>query len=212
MENNLSTNEIINIEQYIEKIKNKLNNTLKNATYSEIIKYIEMLPKYYESDDSLFSWGFSYLNEYYKIIDRLNNINVEEIEKLKYKIYILYLKENYNKIVFTFDEFITFSKLLNITFSNYNPNRVRQEDKKTYKSGDDEIDYIVNKVIHDVLHSPHPNAYEIKRFKLNILLNILNTKSKILLEDEFNKIDLDDSLLKNTLSENRIKELKKKRN
>ena len=182
---------IINIEEYIKNIEIQLDDVLKNATYPELIKYIEMLPKEYESDDSLFDWGMSYLNEYYKIISKLDKINSIEMEELKYKIYILYLRENYNKTVFTFDEFIVFSRMLNITFTNYNHNKIRKSDKEPYQSGDEEIDYIVNNVISSVIHSPHPNAYEITNFKLKILLNILKNKSKTLLKEELNKIDLD---------------------
>lgn len=201
---------IINIEEYIKNIEIELNEVLKNATYPELIKYIEMLPKEYESANSLFDWGMSYLNEYYKVINKLDKINTLEMEELKYKIYILYLKENYNQIVFTFNEFIVFSRILNITFTNYNHNKIRKSDKEPYQSCDEEIDYIVNNVISSVIHSPHPNAYEITNFKLKILLNILKNKSKTLLKEELNKIDLDSVLLTNTLSKKRIKELKEK--
>ena len=64
----------------------------------------------------------------------------------------------------------------------------------------------------NVLHSPHPHAYEITKFKLKTLLNVLKARSRVLLNEEFDKIDLDDALLSATLSESRIKELKKQRN
>ena len=83
--------------------------------------------------------------------------------------------------------------------------------KEPYQTADEEINYIVNKVASNVFHSPHPHAYEIMKFRLKILLNALNMKKKILLNDEFNKIDLDDNLLSETLSEKRIEKLKKKK-
>lgn len=212
MADNIEIVGMINLEEFVKKIEKQLNDIIKNSTYSELTKYINMLPKEYESEESLFDWGFSYLNEYYKIIVKLDEISTPEIEDLKYKIYILYLNENYNKTVFTFDEFITFSKLINSAFYDYNPNRTRKRDNEQYQSGDEEIDYIVNKIASNVLHSPHPHAYEITKFKLKTLLNVLNTKSRTLLKEEFDKIDLDDTLLSESLSESRIKELKKKRN
>lgn len=212
MADNITFVGMINLEEYIKNIEKQLNNTIKNSTYSELTKYIDMLPNEYESEESLFSWGLSYLNEYYKTIGKLDKMNTPEIEDLKRKIYILYLQENYNKTVFTFDEFITFSKLINIAFSDYNPNRTRKRDKEQYQSGDEEIDYMVNKIVSNVLHSPHPHAYEITKFKLKTLLNVLNVRSRVLLNEEFDKIDLDDALLSETLSESRIKELKKRRN
>lgn len=212
MADNITIVGMINLEEYVKNIEKQLNDIIKNSSYAELNKYIDMLPKEYESEESLFYWGFSYLNEYYKIIGKLDKINTPEVEDLKRKIYILYLQENYKKTVFTFDEFITFSKLINIAFSDYNPNRIRKRDKDQYQSGDEIIDYMVNKIASNVLHSPHPHAYEITKFKLKTLLNVLKARSRVLLNEEFDKIDLDDALLSETLSESRIKELKKLRN
>ena len=212
MNENITNVEIINIEEYRKYIENQINAIIKNAAYPELCKYLEMLPAANERDDTLFYWGLSYLNEYYKIIDKLDKINGIEIEELKHKIYILYLKENYNKVVFTFDEFITFSRLLNITFLEYNPDKTRKVDKEPYQSGNIEIDNIVNEVSKSVLHSPHPYAYEITKFKLEILLKALIHKKTLLLEEKFNDIDLDDNLLNGILSEKRIKKLKQRKN
>lgn len=212
MADNTKDIRIINLEEFVQNMEKQLNEVIKNSTYPELMKYIQMLPNEYASEDSLFSWGYSYLNEYYKIIGKLDKLKTKEIEELKYKVYILYLKENYNKTVFTFDEFITFSRIINIAFLDYNPNKIRRRDKEPYQSGDEEIDYIVNKVASNFLHSPHPHAYEITEFRLKTLLGILNTKSSTLLNEEFNKIDLDDNLLSKTLSEKRMKKLKKTRN
>lgn len=211
MADNITIVGMVNLENFVKECEKQLNDIIKNSTYSELTKYINMLPNEYANEDSLFSWGFSYLNEYYKIINKLDGINTPEIQDLKYKIYILYLKENYNKTVFTFDEFITFSKLIKVAFSDYNPNRTRKSDKEQYQSGDEVIDYKINSIASEVLHSPHPHAYEITKFKLKTLLNVLNTKSNTVLNEEFNKIDLDDDFLSQSLSKGRIKELKNHR-
>ena len=211
MENEITNIEIFNIEEYCKYLTEQINMIISDSTYSELSKYIEMLPKSYGSDDYLFDWGMSYLNEYYKIIGKLDKLTGEEIEVLKHQIYILYLEENYKEIIFSFDEFITFSRLLNTTFSDYNPNKIRKKDKESYESGDKEIDSIVNAIARDFLHKPHSHAYEITRFKLKILLDTLSDKRKKLLEEEFRKIDLDDTLLNNTLSTKRIKKLKEKK-
>lgn len=212
MENNPADSKMINLEDYTKKIEIEINEVIKDSNYSELSKYLHMLPNEYGSDESLYYWGVSYINEYFKIIDKLDKIENSKIEDLKYKIYILYLKENYSDFVFSYNEFITFSRLLNVTFSNYNPNKKRENDKKTYKSGDEEIDYIVNKVVNTVNHMPRPHAYEITKFRLKILLDVLIDKRRTLLKEEFDKIDLDDTLLIDNLSEDRIKELKKKKN
>lgn len=203
---------MVNLDICVENIKSKLYDVLKSSTYPEIIKYIELLPKKFENEEHLFCWGYSYINEYYKKINILDKFDSPEMEEMKYKLYILYLKEFYSKIILTYDEFLTFSRLLNITFYEYNPNRIRERDKKPYKSGDKEVDDKVNKIAWDCLHSPKPHAYEITKYKLTLLLDILNDKKIKLMDEEFNKIDLDDGLLNSILSEKRIKKLKKEEN
>ena len=212
MKNNTTDSKMINLEDYTTNIETKINEVIKDSNYSELSKYLHSLPYEYEDDKHLFYWGFSYINEYFKIIGKLDKIENPKIEDLKYKIYILYLKENYSKFVFTYNEFITFSRLLNVTFSDYNPNKKRENDENSYKSSDEKIDYIVNKVANTVNHIPHPYAYEITRFKLKTLIEILRDKRRTILKEEFDKIDLDDTLLTDNLSEDRIKELKKKKN
>ncbi len=202
---------IININEYIKAKEDKINAIIKDASYAEIIRYLELLPENYQTEDSLFDWGFSYINEYYKIIGKLENMNSPEVEELKHKLYILYLQDNMLDISVTYDEFITFSKLLNVAFSDYKPNKTRKRDKESYKSGNADGDSIVNEIAYDVLHSPHPHAYEITKFNLDILLNILKEKKNTMIIDEFNKIDLDDSLLNSVLSQKRIKKLKEKK-
>ena len=160
---------IIEVDKYIENIKNELNDIIKESTYPELIKYKKMLPGKNEGEKSLFYWGINYLNEYYKIIGKLDKNHTPEIEKLKYKIYILYLEENFYDIVFTFHEFITFSRLINATFSDYNPSKIRKEDKEPFQSENKEIDNIVNKIAYNFRHPPHYHAYEITEFKLKIL-------------------------------------------
>lgn len=203
---------IIEVDKYIENIKNELNDIIKESTYPELIKYKKMLPGKNEGEKSFFYWGMNYLNEYYKVMRKLDKIHTPEIEKLKYKIYILYLKENFYDIVFTFQEFITFSRLINATFSDYNPNKIRKEDKEPFQSENKEIENIVNKIAYKSRHTPHYHAYEITEFKLKILLDVINNKGETLLKEEFDKIDLNDPLIIYTLSEKRRKELKLKKN
>ncbi len=201
---------IIEVDKYIENIKNELNDIIKESTYPELIKYKKMLPGKNEGEKSLFYWGINYLNEYYKIIGKLDKIHTLEIEKLKYKIYILYLEENFYDIVFTFHEFITFSRLINITFSDYNPSKIRKEDKEPFQSGNKEIDNIVNTIAYNSRHTLRYHAYEVTEFKLKILLDVIDNKSKTLLKEEFDKINLDDPLIICALSKKRRKELERK--
>lgn len=205
--------DMINVDFFVKRIEKELSIVIKNSTHSEVTNYINMLPKEHDSDEALLEWGLSFLNEYYKVMKKLEDKeNTREIDDLKRKIYILYLIDNYNKTVLTFDEFITFSRLINIAFYDYNIEKTRKRDNEQFQSGDGKIDNMVNTIASDVLHSPQPHAYEVTRFKLTPLLKVLKEKEESFINEEFAKIDLDDPLLCEVLSEKRIHELKKKRN
>ena len=181
---------IIEVDKYIENIKNELNDIIKESTYPELIKYKKMLPGKNEGEKSLFYWGINYLNEYYKIIGKLDKNHTPEIEKLKYKIYILYLEENFYDIVFTFHEFITFSRLINATFSDYNPSKIRKEDKEPFQSENKEID----------------NFFDI----LNIFIDYIKEKNEYY-KFECSERELSCSLIKSLVVEwgNKIKKIVK---
>ena len=83
MADNTKDIRIINLEEFVQNMEKQLNEVIKNSTYPELMKYIQMLPNEYASEDSLFSWGYSYLNEYYKIIGKLDKLKTKEIEELK---------------------------------------------------------------------------------------------------------------------------------
>lgn len=200
---------IIGFDEYIESIQNSINEIIKDSTYPELSRYIEMLPKYY-SEKELYSWGVSYINEFYKVITKLDDKNDETSEKLKHQIYILYLKTNYKDVEFSYEEFITFSKLLNVVFNDYDPNKERENDRHPYLSGNEEVDYIVNKIVSIANHSEKPNAYEVTRPRLEILLDTLNKRRSEIIEKELNEIDLDDENITNTLSPMLIKDIKRK--
>jgi len=44
MENNITKIEIVNIEKYLNQLKELIKEIIKNSTYIEINNYIEMLP------------------------------------------------------------------------------------------------------------------------------------------------------------------------
>ena len=207
----MENKKIIDIDEYRSNKETQINDLIKDSTYDELSKYITMLPSTHDSDDTLYYWGISYINEFYKRVAKLSDYSDEETEKLKHDIYSLFLSTNHKNITFSYNEFITFSKLLNVTFTDYNPKKERENDKNPYKSGDEEIDYIVNKVVYMSNHSAKPHAYEVTRFKLDLLLNILNYRRSSIIKRDIEKIDLEDDLIVNTLSKdllNRIKERK----
>lgn len=200
------SNKVIGIKEFNKDLEKRINDIVEGSTYSQLSNYIEMLPRFYSPEKDLYYWGFSYINEYYKLMGKLDNINSEKAELLRHKIYILYLTEIFGHIIFSYEEFITFSKLLNAIFTDYNPNKSR--DDKPYKSGNEEIDNIINFVKYRHYHSEHPHAYEIPKFKMDILRDTLIKKRSQIQKEELKSINLDE--LDDILSEERIKKLKEK--
>ena len=202
------SNNVIDIKEFNKELEERINDIIKTSTYSQLSNYIEMLPRSFASEEDLYYWGFSYLNEYYKLMGKLDDLQGEKADILKHKIYVLYLKEKYEHITFSYEEFVTFSKLLNTTFTDYNPKKIRN--KKPFDCGDEEINNIINIISHKHYHSEHPHAYEIAKFKMDILRKTLIKKRNLLLNKELGIIDLDSDEISSVLSDVRIKDLKKK--
>lgn len=197
------------IKAYDLLLRSKINKVIESSTYSELSNYLELLPKNYSGEDDLFFWGRSFINEYFKAMRIIENNEGDEIEELKRNLYTLYLKEVYGNTILSYNEFITFSKLINVTFSDYNPNLIRERDNNPYQDSTPENNKMVNEIIHDVLHSEHPNSYEITKFNLDVLIECLSNKRASILNGELKKIDLDDYTLNKLLSKDRINKLKK---
>ena len=206
---------VISMEEYCKSLENRINEIIKDSTYDELSKYIGLLPsskfiiydsRFTCSEEKLRTWGIYYINEYYKVIGKLDAMNTDRARELIYKIHLLYLKESHYDIVLNYHEFVTYSRLLNATFSDYKPNKTRKSDKKQFQYMDPDVDSIV----YHVNHSPHPHAYEVEMFRLRILVMTLHKRYQELFNQEFSKIDLDDEELKKYLSEDRIQEIKKK--
>ena len=200
------------IDEYRNYISNKINNIIEDSTYSELSNYLQLLPKKWEGEKSRFYWGMSFLNEYYKAISFLNQTDGLEIDELKKNLYILYLREYVGSTILSYHEFITFSRLLNTTFLEYNPNIIRERDLHPFQDSTPDINNIINEISRSVLHSPHPHAYEISKFNLDVLIDCLTEKKNELLNSGLSNIDLDDYALNKVLSKDRIKELKDKIN
>lgn len=196
------------IDEYRNFLSKKINDLIEDSTYSELSNYLQLLPKKWEGEKSRFYWGMSFLNEYYKAISILDKTDGLEIDELKKNLYILYLRQYAGSTILSYHEFITFSKLLNTTFLEYNPNIIRERDLHPYQDSTPEINEIINDISKSVLHKPHPHAYEISKFNLDVLIDCLTEKKRALLNSGLNNIDLDDYALNKVLSKDRINELK----
>ncbi len=187
---------INNVNDFNE-LKNMIEDIISDSTYSELSRYISMLPKWYEREDGLYYYGISFINEYYIIIERLEKYNSEKIEELKHKIYNLYLQDDYTDTYFSYKEFITFSKLLNTTFPKY----IYKKEGKTNNNQQTQS-----------IKPSYPNAYEISKYKLNILRNILLQRQNYILSVQIDEINQSTESLKEILSEDKIYKLKDKIN
>lgn len=186
---------IIDIKNIEESLSNKINEIIKDSSYSQICNFIELLPR--ESED-LDKYGVCFINDFYKKAARIEKKkteeNKEEVLKIQEELYTLYCVASFDKIKLSFEEFIVFSLLLDNTFSDYNPNKKRK--REPLNSGDEEIDSIVNAIIYESDHSEHPHAYEISSFKLKILLKTLREKRRELIRGDLDKMDVDDVVKK----------------
>lgn len=169
----------------------KLDELLKDATYSEISNYIKLLPQPF---DNLESYGMSYINQFYKMANnffekRNQETNIEEQIKLDNKlnvIYFAYCYTNYSDITLSLREFITFSRMFCFWFDDYNPAYKRDEDN-SFHTEEKWIENIVNSVVYRVNHSPHPHAFEIDETRLELLRDKLNKRAFVALEEFFYK-------------------------
>lgn len=177
---------VISIEEYKQNLICELNEILKECQYTEICRFIKFLPYANSNEKTLDQYGVCSINGFYKkVCELLVSSEYKKIEDL-YALYIM----RYTSIDVSLKEFIIFSKLLNTTFDNYNPNKIRYNEKSKYSSENSEIDSIVNSIVYNYNHKEKPNAYEVTSFKLNILLQTLEKKKKELLLELLEKVDI----------------------
>lgn len=169
----------------------KLDEILKDASYSEICNYIHLLPKPYED---LYVQGMDYVNKFYKLAYQLysNSENTSDIE-IKIQIdnqlqavYFAYCYFDYHDITLNYKEFVTFSRILCTWFHDYNPT-IKREDDNSLQIQEKWIKNIVNEVSYCSKHSPHPHAFEFDKTKLQLLLEKLNIKVSQILDSYFDK-------------------------
>lgn len=199
---------VIDIDEFKKNLIDKINEIIFDSTFSEISNYLSMLP---DLHDDLYLYGISYINDYFKKAAELENIknenNFEDIAKLQLELYSFYNLIKYKGVNFSFKEFIVFSRLLYITFTDYVPNKKRKHDKVYYDFGDKEINEIVSSISNEVIHSDKKHAFEVTIPRLKILLEILNSRLQQINMETLSKIDVEESLKRlNLVNSKKIKE------
>lgn len=185
---------IIELDKFKKDLISKINDIIKNSDYHEICNYLELLPELTWSEEKLYDCGISYINDYYKKIAKLEKIkndnNEDEIKKIQFKIYTLYNMINYEKIHLSFQEFIVFSKLMDATFTNYNPNKKRSF-VKPYESQDLDMNYIINSIQDEIYYKDKEHAFEITRLRLEILYKTLKEKGIEIIKENLKDIEVE---------------------
>ena len=183
----------ISIDDFKKQLVDRINSVIKDESYSSISKYIAALPKNDSTDDELLYWGLAPINKYYKDTFKLSVKKIEEEPEI-WKNYTTYLRNTYGDIVFTVEEFVTFSKILSTVFSDYNPNKIRNIDKSSYHCGIEQIDELFKTFVYVIYHTENDHAYEISRTRLSILKQTLLEKQKDLITTELIDINKKDNI------------------
>ena len=97
---------------------------------------------------------------------------------------------NYEKIHLSFQEFIVFSKLMDATFTNYNPNKKRSF-VKPYESQDLDMNYIINSIQDEIYYKDKEHAFEITRLRLEILYKTLKEKGIEIIKENLKDIEVE---------------------
>ena len=170
----------VSISKFKETLIKRISTIIENESYASLSKYIVTLPDNSMGDEELLHWGLSSINRFYKETGMISGSSEEDKKKI-FKNYVSYLKSVYGEVIFTVDEFVVFSKLLNVVFTDYNPNKVRSIDKRTYHSSIEQFDNLINELAYSIYHSENKHAYEIGKTRLSILKQTLLARQKELI-------------------------------
>lgn len=105
---------------YEKMLAEKIYEIIKECSYLALAKYETI----FNMKFSCKYWGLDYMNEYYKLFYQLHYAEGSEIEDLKTSLYLLYLledRDSYFGGILSYEEFNIFCELLNVIFSDYNP-------------------------------------------------------------------------------------------
>ena len=186
---------IINASEYYDENDSEINRLILKCSSETLSKIENLLPNEEEllSSDIFKSWRYGYLMDYFmgvNIADDLEDYNDnaynEYIENIRFKMYIMFFKENYSKNIIYYEEFLLLSRLLYETIKQ--KKLINEEHKEKIKSDIEKLPDAV-RVIYDILNTSSNNKYEFDKNKLRVVDGRIKSTKIDMIDEEVNKLE-----------------------
>lgn len=203
----MKNNRIVDISQFYDENVGTINRLTMNSSIETLSKFDKLLPDEDEisSDDIATSWRYGYLMKYFMgviVTDELDKDTTQDvrnynniIENIRFRMFIMFFRENYSNNVIYYEEFVKFSRLLNETIiHDEDIVSVDFKDKiisslKTYSN--DSLG-----VVYNIIHELSGKEYKFDKNKLKLVIGRVKTMSLDSFDEEVDKIESRKNILK----------------
>ncbi|MBQ3474963.1 MAG: hypothetical protein IJH20_02200 [Bacilli bacterium] len=196
----MKNNRIVDISQFYDENVGTINRLTMNSSIETLSKFDKLLPDDDEisSDDIATSWRYGYLMKYFMgviVTDELDKDTTQDvrnynniIENIRFRMFIMFFRENYSNNVIYYEEFVKFSRLLNETII-HDEDIVSADFKdkiisslKTYSN--DNLG-----VVYNIIHELNGKEYKFDKNKLKLVIGRVKTMSLDSFGEEVDKIE-----------------------
>lgn len=195
---------LVDITEYYDKNVGKINRLILKCSPETLSKLEVFLPNEEEmnSPDITSSWRYGYLMDYFmgvNIADDLEKSNqndkqyIEYIENIRFRTYILFLRENYSKKIFYYEEFLTLSRLLYEVMNN--KELINNDFKEKLIDNINQNSPDAMGLVYDIIHEMSDNNYEIDKNKLRIVNGRISSMRIDLIDEEVDQFESKKSLV-----------------
>lgn len=196
----MKNNRIVDISQFYDENVGTINRLTMNSSIETLSKFDKLLPNEDEisSDDITTSWRYGYLMKYFMgviVSDELSKEGNQEIhnyndiiENIRFRMYIMFVRENYSKTVLYYEEFVKFSRLLNENIIDED-GLVSDDFKEHIK---DSLKKYTNDslgVVYDIVHELGSSEYLFDKNKLKLTIGRVKSMIMDSYDEEVDKIE-----------------------
>lgn len=196
----MKSNRIVDISQFYDENVGTINRLTMNSSIETLSKFDKLLPNEDEisSDDITTSWRYGYLMNYFMgviVSDELSKEGNQEIhnyndiiENIRFRMYLMFFRENYSKTVVYYEEFTKFSRLLNESII-HEDGLVSDEFKEKVK---DSLKRYTNDslgVVYDIVHELGSSEYLFDKNKLKLTIGRVKSMIMDSYDEEVDKIE-----------------------
>ena len=196
----MKNNRIVDITQFYDENVGKINRLSMNSSMETLSKFDKLLPDDYEMsfDDVATSWRYGYLMKYFMgviVTDELDKDTTQDvhnynniIENIRFRMFIMFFRENYSNNVIYYEEFVKFSRLLNEAI-------IHDEDIVSVDFKDKIISSLNTfsndnlRVVYNIIHELNGKEYKFDKNKLKIVIGRVKTMSLDSFGEEVDKIE-----------------------